>query len=209
MEKQPAGDKENRASLWIADNDKPIVDYGPRRQQIDEYLKEYGDKPMSERPEIKLGYYPPDVNGKRRAFVGKIATYTPDRTMAMTGLGPHLSKLPTAPMPGRGTLLIQTNLEMETAGGLRGEARHSIGEQAIMMALHYNSDGGRSFSGNVNEDTKVVALLNQPAEVPDTYRSDGEGGFIPVVPADSDNPDSDMSKFTDKVASVSNNVLAA
>lgn len=208
MEKQPAGN-ENRASLWIADNDKPIVDYGPRRKEIDEYLKENAGKPLSERPDIKLGYYPADGNGDRKQFMGKIAMFVPDQTMPTTDLGPHLSRWAPQSMTGRGMLYIQTDLEIEMKSQSRrwGDTRHSVGKQAVIMSLHYNNYQGKSYSGDINDDIEELALLDQPAEVPDIYHSDGNGGFYPLEPEESD--ELDNIEALEKSGDANDNVLAA
>lgn len=166
------------SSLWVNPDDEPIVAYGPRESQINQYLEENEDKTLMERPEIKLGYYPPDEQGKRKAFMGRIAAYLPDQTMTTDQLGPHLGHV-SHDIDGRGKLIIQANMEMTSDGG-RGEARHSIGERAVVLALHYDNHNGQSFSGNFGKDLEYVELMDESK--PDLGSSEmiKSNGTIPV-----------------------------
>lgn len=175
--KAPRYNSEN-SSLWVNSGDEPIVAYGPREEQINQYLAENKDKELLKRPEVKLGYYPPDEQGKRKAFMGRIATYLPDKTMTTDQLGSHFGH-DRHDMDGRGKLIIQANMEM-SAGGGRGEARHSIGERAVLMALHYDNYNGRSYSGDFNKDLKYIELIDEPKPDLGSNEMVKSDGTIPV-----------------------------
>lgn len=175
--KTPRYSSEN-SSLWVNSGDEPIVAYGPRKNQINQYLEENKDKTLMERPEIKLGYYPPDEQGEQKAFMGRIATYLPDKTMTTDQLGPHFGHV-QHDMEGRGKLVIQANMEMSADGG-RGEARHSIGERAVVLALHYDNYNGQSFSGDFNKDLEYVELMDESKPESGSDKLIKSDGTIPV-----------------------------
>lgn len=149
----------NGPRLEIAPQDQPVIDYGPRTRDLNRYLNDYKSTRVENRPDVRLGYYPDENASRRRSFMGKIALFEPDLTLPTDGLGPWMGNLRHA-MDDRGVLLVQTKMEVSVEGSLAGEVKHSIGERAVWLALHYDNLHGRLLHNDFNQDLIGVQLVD-------------------------------------------------